>query len=76
MTFNILVVYKPSCPQFFYESLRIFFKCFKPNSEVLIFGDFNVNWMVKSERKQLKEITLKYDFYQQINGPTRITKKI
>ncbi|MGL5684566.1 MAG: endonuclease/exonuclease/phosphatase family protein, partial [Vagococcus fluvialis] len=77
MTFNILVVYRPpsSCPIIFYECLGKMLKGFKQNSEVLLFGDFNINWMIKSERKQLKEITQKYDFYQQINGPTRITKK-
>lgn len=74
--FNILVVYNPpsSCLQIFYQNLEIFFKSFKPNSEVLIYGDTNVNWLNKSSRKQLKELTSKYDFHQFVNGPTRLTK--
>jgi len=76
MIFNILVVYNPpsSCLQTFYQNLEKILKSFKPNREMLIYGDTNVNWLNKSSRKQLKELTSKYDFHQFVKGPTRLTK--
>lgn len=41
---------------------------------MLVFGDFNINWLDKRCRKSLKDLSSKHDFSQQIKNPTRITK--
>ncbi|MGL5624045.1 endonuclease/exonuclease/phosphatase family protein [Cetobacterium sp.] len=45
------------------------------NKEVILLGDFNVNWDNKSDRKKLKEITDYFGFTQIIDDPTRITSR-
>ena len=41
--------------------------------EILIMGDFNINWEEKGTNKALQRIANKFDLTQQIKGPTRIT---
>lgn len=45
-----------------------------PNKELLLMGDFNVNWEDKSKRRKLKMITEKFHLEQLIKRPTRIAK--
>ncbi len=77
MEFNIVVLYNPpsGCSVTFYDNIEELFKCFKRNCEVLVFGDFNINWLDKHCRKKLKDLTSKYDYQQMISGPTRISRK-
>lgn len=75
---NILVIYNsPSaCTFIFYKDLAELFKSFKSNNEVLLLGDFNINWMENRCNKELKNLTSKFDFQQLIKGPTRVTRSI
>ncbi len=77
MEFNIVVLYNPpsGCSVTFYDNIEELFKCFKRNCEVLVFGDFNINWLDKHCRKKLKDLTSKYDYQQMISGPTHISRK-
>lgn len=36
-------------------------------------GDLNLNWLNKSRRKRLKDITNKFQMSQMISSPTRLT---
>lgn len=40
----------------------------------MIFGDFNINWSDKTNRKKLKAVMSKFDFNQMVKGATRITR--
>jgi len=57
----------------FYDQLRNLLKEFDKNKELILFGDFNVNWIEKSNRKKLHEIVSQFDLSQLIQGPTRVT---
>ncbi|KAK0142318.1 putative RNA-directed DNA polymerase from transposon X-element [Merluccius polli] len=57
----------------FYEQLETMLKECDNKMELLLFGDLNCNWSIKSNRKKLKEITDKYNLTQLVEGPTRIT---
>lgn len=75
MSFNILGVYRPpSGDDTFYDQLAEVLKECNHNKELLLMGDFNVNWEDKSKRKKLKNITEKFNLEQLVKGPTRITK--
>lgn len=37
-------------------------------------GDFNLNWLDKTRRKRLKDISNKYQMTQMVDKPTRLTK--
>ncbi len=54
MEFNIVVLYNPlsGCAVTFYDNIEELFKCFKCNCEVLVFGDFKINWLDKHCRKK------------------------
>lgn len=75
INFNIVVVYNPSsrCTSIFYNNLKELFKGFKYSSEVIILGDFKINWMDNKSRKPLRELTAKFDFHQ-LNGPSHLTR--
>lgn len=45
------------------------------NKEVIIMGDFNINWNDKSGRRNLKNITDYCNLTQLIEQPTRITRR-
>lgn len=76
MQFHILVVYNPpsACTATLCENLDAMFKNFKHKNEMLVFGDFNINWIDKHCRKKLKNLASKHDFIQMIETPTRITR--
>lgn len=42
--------------------------------EVILLGDFNINWDDKCNRSAFKVFTNKFDMTQLIKGPTRITQ--
>lgn len=60
----------------FYEHLNNMLKECDSKTELLLFGDLNVNWIDKSSRKKLKEITDKFNLTQLVIGPTRITNSL
>ena len=75
MHFRIMVLYNPpACDSSFYDNLDKLLKTIAHKSEVLIFGDFNIDWLDKSKRRKLKTLMTKFDFIQTIKGATRITK--
>ncbi len=74
MSFVLIVIYRPPSSNIrFYENLKQLLKQCDFNKEVIIMGDFNINWDDKTIRKNLKQITDHFDLKQMINGPTRIT---
>jgi len=74
MSFVLIVIYRPPSSNItFYENLKQLLKQCDFNKEVIIMGDFNINWEDKTVRKNLKQITDHFDMKQIINGPTRIT---
>lgn len=74
MIFTVVGMYiPPSSNSIFYDHLRNLMKGFDPNKELILVGDFNINWNEKSNRKKLQEIVSHLDLIQLIRGPTRIT---
>ncbi len=74
MTFTVVGIYRPpSSNSMFYDHLRNLLKGFDRNRELILVGDFNINWNEKSNRKKLQEIVSHFDLVQLIQGPTRIT---
>ena len=54
MHFRIMLLYNPpACDSSFYDNLDKLLKTIAHKSEVLIFGDFNIDWLDKSKRKKL-----------------------
>ena len=75
MSFNIIGVYRPpSADDTFYDQLAEVLKECNHNKEILLMGDFNVDWEDKSKRKKLKAVTDKFHLDQLVKGPTRIAK--
>lgn len=74
MSFSLITLYRPpSSKNTFYEHFENMLKECNFNKEVIIIGDFNINWEDKASRKTLKQITDDFDLKQLINGPTRVT---
>ncbi len=74
MSFIVICLYRPpSTNNIFYEHLHNILKQCDGKKELILMGDFNINWDKKTERKKLKEITNKFNLSQLIQGPTRIT---
>lgn len=74
MSFNVIVLYRPpSENDMFLDKLSAMLKTCN-GKEVLLMGDFNLNWLDKTRRKQLKDIAHKYNSTQLIESPTRITR--
>uniref|UniRef100_A0A672J846 Reverse transcriptase domain-containing protein n=1 Tax=Salarias fasciatus TaxID=181472 RepID=A0A672J846_SALFA len=76
MSFILVGIYRPpSSDVNFYISFKEILRALNTlGKEVIVLGDFNINWTDKNNRKKLKEITSRYNFEQLINGPTRVTK--
>lgn len=75
MHFLIVVLYNPpSCNEMFYGELDKLLKMVAHKSEVIILGDFNIDWFNSSKRKKLKTLMTKFDFTQIMKGATRISK--
>ena len=76
MSFILIAFYRPpSANDSFYSTLANMLKQCKQQKEVILMGDFNLNWEDKGKRKKLKAITDKYNLQQVIKGPTRVTKR-
>lgn len=75
MSFNIMGFYRPpSADDTFYDQLTEVLKKCNLNKELLLMGDFNVNWEDKTKRKKLKMITEKFQLEQLVEGPTTTAK--
>lgn len=74
MSFILIGLYRPpSSNSLFYEQLRSILKSCDSKKELILMGDFNINWENKPSRKKLKEITDCFNLTQIVQGPTRIT---
>ncbi len=75
MSFILIALYRPpSANETFYDQLTDMLKECNHNKELILMGDYNLNWEDKGKRRKLKTITDKYNLQQLIRGPTRITK--
>lgn len=76
MNFNIVVLYNPPPHGAdFYNELNSLLPVCDTCNECILLGDFNINWMVKSEKSKLKPLMEKFKYKQLIDKPTRITRK-
>ncbi len=76
MAFSLICLYrKPSAKLEFYDQLKNLLHSLDFNKEVILMGDFNINWSDKGGRKKLKNITDYFNFTQLIEQPTRITNR-
>lgn len=74
MNFIVICIYrKPSTNVEFFDQLKLLLDFCCPNKEIILIGDFNINWDSKKERKNLKQITDLFNMVQLIDKPTRIT---
>ena len=63
----------PSAKAIFFDKLETVLKECSSGQEILVMGDFNVNWEDKGTSKALQRVSNKFDFTQLIKGPTRMT---
>lgn len=73
MHFKIVLYNPPSFKDVFYELSKLM-KLVAHKSEVIVLGDFNIDWFNSGKRKKLKTLMTKFDFTQIIKGATRISK--
>ncbi len=74
MSFVLVVIYRPpSADNSFYENFEKLLKESNLDKEIIIMGDFNINWEDRHSRKKLKQITDRFDLKQVVRGRTRIT---
>ncbi len=74
MSFNLIVLYRPPNEKdsFFNKLKEVLKVCNK--KEVLLMGDFNLNWLDKTRRKKLKNVATQFHLTQVIENPTRLTQ--
>lgn len=76
MTFVVICMYrKPSAKIDFYSDLKTLINLTNLKKELILMGDFNINWDNKKDRKNLKHITDYFNLEQLIKTPTRITNR-
>lgn len=74
MSHTVICIYrKPSAKNYFYDHLKTLLKSCNHKREIILSGDFNINWDDKKDRKNLKSITDLFNLVQLIDQPTRIT---
>ena len=74
MSFTIICMYRsPSAKVDFYDHLKTVLNLCNSNKEIILLGDFNVNWDDKKDRTNMKRTTKYYSLDQLIEKPTRIT---
>ena len=74
MSFIVICIYrKPTAKIEFYDQLKALLKSLNHKKEIILIGDFNVNWDNKKDRKNLKSITDSFNLLQLIDQPTRLT---
>ncbi len=75
MSFTVAGLYRPpNSTKIFYDKLKSVLKEIGLKTELIVLGDFNINWMEKAKRHQLKSIADQYNLTQMILGPTRVTQ--
>lgn len=72
MSVTLIRVYRPPSANVFMRNYRIPQKNVVWRQTVLL-GDFNINWLEKTNRKQLKTLSTKFDLSQLMKCPFRIT---
>lgn len=73
MSFVVVCIYrKPTAKIDFYEQCKLLNHCDR-TKEIILIGDFNINWTDKKGRKTLKQIAEYFNLTQMIKKPTRIT---
>ncbi|XP_032364024.1 uncharacterized protein LOC116677977, partial [Etheostoma spectabile] len=71
-----ICIYRPPKAKVdFYEQLDSLLTSCDREKEILLFGDFNVDWDEETKRKNLKRITDSFKLTQMIEQPTRITHR-
>lgn len=74
MSITLIGIYRPpSASNLFYVELQTILKECNSKKEIILLGDFNVNWNDKTNHKRLKALTSSFDLLQLIKEPTRIT---
>lgn len=74
MSFTVIGIYRPpGAKSVFFEELNTLVKECNSKKEIMLLGDFNINWLDKVKRKVLKGMANVFDFQQVIEGPSRIT---
>ena len=74
MSITLIGMYRPpSASNAFYAELQALLKECDTKNEVILLGDLNINWLDKSNRRQLKSLLTNLNFTQLIKGPTRLT---
>jgi len=75
MSFTVVGLYRPpNSTKTFYNKLKSVLKEIGSKTELIVLGDFNINWAEKAKRYQLKRISDQLNLTQMILGPTRITQ--
>ena len=75
MSFTLVGLYRPpSSKVTLFDQLSSILKECNLDKEVILMGDFNINWEDKCNRRALKQIVNTFDLTQLIKGPTRITQ--
>lgn len=79
MNFTVVTLCNPPssskyCNVHFYCNLDEMLKRLRGDSEIIVLGDFNINWLEKCDKQKLKAVTSKYKLHQQTVGPTRLTR--
>lgn len=75
MSFTLVGLYRPPSSKIsFLDQLSSILKECNFDKEVILMGDFNINWKDKCNWKALKQIANTFDLTQLIKGPTRITQ--
>ena len=75
MSLTMICLYRqPTAKVDFYDQVKLLLNSCDSNKELIIIGDFNINWNDKQNRKSLKRITDKHNLTQLVDQPTRITK--
>lgn len=73
MSFTVICVYRPpSAKEVFYDHLQTVLNHCNSNKEIILLGDFNINWDIKPDKKKIKQFMDKFNMTQIIKGP-RIT---
>ena len=76
MSLTVICIYcKPTASLDFYDQLKALLTLCNHKKEILLFGDFNVNWDHKKDRQNLKHLTDYFNLIQLIEQPTRITHR-
>ena len=75
MSFTVVGIYQPpNCNDIFYDKLKSLLKEIGTKTELIVLGDFNINWADKANRKKFKSISDQYNLTQRIQGPTRVSQ--